>query len=122
MEIGKIFKYIIYPKDIYGNDIDDLNINLIKLLIKNENKDNNVQKCNLKINGLNKELKYNIIEYENILNIDPDHNFELLFDNFRIKCINCNIANKNLLINEVLSKVKEEHIFNDEYIDTIKII
>ena len=144
-EIGKNFKYIIYPKDIYGNDIDNLNINLIKLLMKNENKDNNVQTCNLKNNGLNKELKYNIIECENILNIDPDHNFELLFDNFRLKCI-INKFSNNIIIDktiqdikeeeissiekidkssqnsEELSIVKEEQILNDEYIDTIKII
>ena len=83
-------KYIIYPKDVYGNDIDDLNINFLQHLINakdniNTNKNNN--KCSLKNDT--------IFECELPLSQDEDiNNLKFFYDQDRFRCINCNITKK----------------------------
>ena len=83
-------KYIIYPKDVYGNEIDDLNISFLQHLINakdniNTNKNNN--KCSLKNDT--------IFECELPLSQDEDiNNLKFFYDQDRFRCINCNITKK----------------------------
>ena len=78
-------KYIIYPKDVYGNDIDDLNISFLQHLINA--KDNINNKCSLKNDT--------IFECELPLSQDEDiNNLKFFYNQNRFRCINCNITKK----------------------------
>ena len=77
-------KYIIYPKDVYGNEIDDLNISFLQHLINA--KDNINNKCSLKNDT--------IFECDLPLSQDEDiNNLKFFYEN-RFRCINCNITKK----------------------------
>ena len=78
-------KYIIYPKDVYGNEIDDLNISFLQHLINA--KDNINNKCSLKNDT--------IFECELPLSQDEDiNNLKFFYGQDRFRCINCNITKK----------------------------
>ena len=78
-------KYIIYPKDVYGNEIDDLNISFLQHLINA--KDNINNKCSLKNDT--------IFECDLPLSQDEDiNNLKFFYGQDRFRCINCNITKK----------------------------
>ena len=81
-------KYIIYPKDIYGNDIDDINLSFLQHLTSytNNSKDNNnIQKCILKNNIFECELPLSKDEIDN----NDINNIKIFYDKIALKCINC---------------------------------
>ena len=88
IKIGDELKYIIHLKDLYGNDIDDLNEEVYIKLFKN-NSEKIKRECKLNNDGKNDELKYNILQCSEIVNEKNYEDIKKFVENNIIKCINC---------------------------------
>ena len=88
IKIGDELKYIIHLKDLYGNDIDDLNEEVYIKLFEN-NSEKIKSECKLNNDGKNDELKYNILQCSEIVNEKNYEDIKKFFENNIIKCINC---------------------------------
>ena len=109
---GLNLKYIIYLKDIYNNDIDDLSLSFLPHLMNSQEKNNINNNNNIKC-----VLKNNIFKCELVLSKGEDiYNLKFFYDQNRLKCINCKNKTTDEEIDENNFEVYYDN-FSDQYTD-----